>query len=366
MIFTDNTRGFILNSNGDLLITIDQGAHWDFKQNFPYAVALDMKDSTGVICGYNGAIYISTDNGNSWEMKNAGTSAQLTRADIVNRDTIFLTDNGSGIYRSDDGGNSWHSFNCGIQISSFDFASSKVVYEGGAVTYILKTVDGGATWQPSVVVNVIPSNTMSIKFIDANTGFAFREHSELLSTTDGGITWKSYNIGDDIYSLYFINKTTGFACGQDGATYRTDDAGATWNWIGLMGRIDDYDLNSVYFFDSNTGFAVGMRGRILKTTDGGLTWTTFSPTYLDVGDMSIPTSHTAYATVGNTIFKTIDAGQTWKQLNLTVGTNYDAFQYCSFFNADTGFVTASHNARVYKTYDGGTNWKEIAPAPYKL
>jgi photosystem II stability/assembly factor-like uncharacterized protein len=94
-----------------------------------------------------------------------------------------------------------------------------------------------------------------------------------------------------------------------------------------------------YFFNSNTGFTVGARGRILKTTDGGATWNTYSPTYIDVSDLSVATPTSAYATVGNNIYKTTDRGQTWNVLGLTVGTNYaeyDVFQTCQFFSADTG------------------------------
>jgi len=366
IIFTDSLKGFIHNGNGDLMVTTNQGGNWQVQNNFPFTVTMDMKDSTGVICGYSGAVYISRDNGNTWVKKNTGISDYFLMADVVSKDTLFLANNNGKIYRSDDGGNSWQTFNCGIQISSIEFINSKVGYAGGTSYYILKTTDGGQTWQQIVVANVIPSNTLSIKFFDLNVGFAFREHSTILRTSDGGNTWTPYNIGDDIYSFYFVNATTAFACGEHGVTYRTDDGGLTWQWISLTGRIDAYHLYSVYFFNPNTGFTVGTRGRILKTTDGGITWNTYSPTYIDVSDVSVPTPTTAYITVGNRIYKTSDRGQTWNILALTVGTTYseyDVFQTCHFFNADTGFVTASDFARVYKTYDGGANWTSISPTP---
>jgi photosystem II stability/assembly factor-like uncharacterized protein len=364
VIFTDSLKGFIHNSNGDLMVTTNQGGNWHVQKNFPLTVTMDMKDSTGVICGYAGTIYISRDNGNTWVKENTGISDYFLMADVVSRDTLFLANNNGKIYRSDDGGSSWKTFNCGIQISSIEFINSKVGYAGGSSTYILKTTDGGQTWQQNVVVNVIPSNTLAIKFFDLNNGFAYREHSKILRTTDGGNTWTPYDIGDDIFSFYFVNATTAFACGEHGVTYRTNDGGLTWQWISLTGRIYAYDLSSLYFFNSNTGFTVGARGRILKTTDGGATWNTYSPTYIDVSDLSVATPTTAYATVGNNIYKTTDRGQTWNVLGLTVGTNYaeyDVFQTCQFFSADTGFVTASDYARIYKTYDGGANWRMISP-----
>ncbi|TWV93307.1 WD40/YVTN/BNR-like repeat-containing protein [Chitinophaga pinensis] len=75
-------------------------------------------------------------------------------ADIVSRDTMFMANDNGNIYRSDDRGVTWHSFNCGVRISSIEFINSKIGFAGGVNSVILKTEDGGATWQP--VCNVIP------------------------------------------------------------------------------------------------------------------------------------------------------------------------------------------------------------------
>jgi len=367
IFFADAQKGFVLSANGDLNTTINQGLSWEFKRNFPNALSMDFKDSTAAISGFGGTFYISKDSGNTWQLKNVGTFDYFSFVDVVSSDTIFLATTNGKIMRTYNGGNSWQSLSCGIQISSIEFINSKVGYAGGSSRYILKTEDGGATWQQNVTVNVVPSNTLAIKFVDINTGFAFREHSTLLRTTDGGITWASYNIGDDIYSFHFLSKTVGFACGEHGVMYRTSDGGVSWQWMSPDVRIYDYDLQSIYFINPSIGFAVGRRGRILKTVNGGTTWTTYSPTYIDVRDISIPVKSTAYATVGNKIYKTVDTGNTWQPLALTVGTEYaehDVFQKCHFFTADTGFVTASDQARVYKTYNGGATWKLIQPTQY--
>jgi photosystem II stability/assembly factor-like uncharacterized protein len=78
---------------------------------------------------------------------------------------------------------------------------------------------------------------LTIKFFYSNTGFAFREHSDLLRTTDGGVTWAKYDMGDDIYAFHFISKTIGFAAGKHGVLYRTNDGGRNWNWISPEARI---------------------------------------------------------------------------------------------------------------------------------
>lgn len=367
IFFTNAQKGLILNGNGDLNTTANQGISWEFKRNFPNAVSMDLKDSTAAICGYSGTFYTSKDSGNTWQLKNVGTTDYFSFVDVVSSDTIFLATTNGKIMRTYNGGSNWQSFNCGIQISSIEFINSKVGYAGGTSRYILKTEDGGATWQQNVAVNVFPSNTIAIKFFDINTGFAFREHDDLLRTTDGGITWTEYNMGDDIYSFHFISKTVGFACGEHGVMYRTTDGGASWQWMSPDARIDAYHLQSIYFINSSIGFAVGHRGRILKTTDGGLTWTTYSPTYIDVSDIVVPTKYVAYAAVGGKLYKTTDAGSSWQPLSFTIGTTFPhlgSFERFHFFNADTGFVAASNQARIYKTVDGGNSWKQIYVTQY--
>ena len=359
IIFTDAQNGFILNSNGDLIKTTDQGAHWNVVQNFPSTMTMDLKYSTGLIVG-NGVLYISSDNGNTWQRKNTWFSG-VQFVDIVSSDTLFLASSTGTVYRSDDRGNTWNFYAVGTYLSSIEFVNSKVGYAGGSSQYILKTIDGGATWTKIVTVNTFPSSTVAINFLDENTGFAFRGFSDLLRTSDGGATWTISQVPDELYAVYFINKTTGFGCGDDGVAYRTDDGGVTWKWIGASVRIDAYDLYSTYFFDGNTGFTVGARGRILKTTDGGTTWNTYAATYLNVNSLAVPDANTAYATVGNTVYKSDNSGQTWQQLPIT---SNDFIQNCYFFNRDTGIVTSSRYAYLYKTYDGGNTWKKINPYQY--
>ena len=361
VIFTDAQNGFVFNSNGDLFNTSDQGDHWNLQQNFPSAVIMDMKDSTGVIAGYGGTVYISSDNGKNWTRKNTGYADYFSMADIVSRDTIFLASTTGKIIRSDDGGSTWKSFNCGIQIKSVEFINSKLGYAGGTSTYLLKTQDGGATWQQNIVINRSPSDIDVIKFIDSTNGFAFREHSDMLSTTDGGATWKTTYVGDYIYSLFFLNKTTGFACGEHGVTYRTDDAGTTWKPLGFTARIWLYDLSSIYFLNSDTGFAVGARGRILKTTDGCKTWKTYAPTYIDISSVKFITNSIAYATIGNSFYKSTDAGQTWNTVPVVTTPDYiKTYKYFHFVSADTGFIP-SDNGVIYNTVDGGATWKMQIP-----
>src|ERR1700761_7486360 len=63
IVFADHLRGFILNINGDLMTTADQGNSWSVAGHFPFASCLDLRDNTGVIASSTGALYVSSDNG---------------------------------------------------------------------------------------------------------------------------------------------------------------------------------------------------------------------------------------------------------------------------------------------------------------
>src|SRR5580698_4257063 len=67
LVFTDRLTGSILNGNGDLIKTADQGNSWHNVGNFPRATSMDIRDSTGIIASITGGVYLSSDNGNTWE-----------------------------------------------------------------------------------------------------------------------------------------------------------------------------------------------------------------------------------------------------------------------------------------------------------
>jgi hypothetical protein len=112
---------------------------------------------------------------------------------------------------------------------------------------------------------------------DAMTATAIGVGGTILRTTDGGITWniQKANIGttNNLYSVSFTGRDTGTIVGQmtgnviDGFILHTTDGGTTWNTevsgvtSGLLGVIQ---------MDGKTAVAVGGFGEILRTNDGGL------------------------------------------------------------------------------------------------
>src|SRR4051794_13841927 len=121
--------------------------------------------------------------------------------------------------------------------------------------------------------NPLPQgNTLQdFSFADTNNGFAVGARGTILKTTDGGNTWEILAGGteDDLYGASFVDSTTGTVVGNFGAILRTTDAGSHWT-IQRDGMSDV--LFGIFFTDANNGTAVGSDGLILSTTNGGTNW----------------------------------------------------------------------------------------------
>lgn len=366
--FTDRQNGFILNSNGDLLRTGDQGGQWQQTDHFPNALIMDIAHTTGVIAGNNGTAYLSHDNGASWSAVNIGTTDALTLVSIVSRDTLYLGSGNGDLFETMDGGQSWVALSCKQPIKCIWFVDSRTGFAGGAESLILKTTDGGQTWQTKEQTNTIPSGILALQFLDAQNGFAVREYDDVQVTTDGGNTWATYDGKYQMTVVDMVDASVGYIAGENGAICRSADGGKTWNpVIPPNGFKDGYQLYSVDFIAPDTGFAVGLKGRILKTVDGGANWTWYSPSYLPITGLSFPTPAVGYAADWNYTYKTTDSGRHWTPMNLTTGTVFPSqtqFHQAYFVNADTGFFVSTNNLQLHTTTDGGQTWTTSNPFVY--
>ena len=131
-----------------------------------------------------------------------------------------------------------------------------------------------------------------------------------------------------------------------------------------MGRI-----NAIAFHptDANTIYIGAPSGGIWKTTNGGTTWENLANNLPKLGVSSIlihPTDpNIIYIGTGDRdagdapgigVFKSINGGTTWTQINSTMGnvTVGDMIMHPS----DPNIILAATSGGVYKTTNGGTTW----------
>src|SRR4030042_762362 len=139
---------------------------------------------------------------------------------------------------------------------------------------ILKTTDGGMTWQPQSV----PINTkrfFDVTCTDNQNAWTCGVLGEILHTTDGGANWFGQVIGLSKYAtrIEFYDFNYGWAdCGA-GAGGRTTDGGGYWDNIFLPWL---YEFYGVSFIDTMSGWIVAGypdsmltgQGLVVKSNNG--------------------------------------------------------------------------------------------------
>lgn len=116
----------------------------------------------------------------------------------------------------------------------------------------------------------------------------------------------------------------------------------------------DHSLNDVFFINENIGIAVGDWGTIVKSIDGGLNWDVKSS--IDTIDFKkvIFFDEMRGLSIGNKIYATQDAGETWAVVNLPFENNY--FNDIEILKDSIVIVSESPN-RICKSYNYGVDWE---------
>lgn len=135
---------------------------------------------------------------------------------------------------------------------------------------ILKSSDNGKAWQ---LVSNFSRNIYSVCFLDSLTGFAGSDSSVILKTDDGGITWNrfiDYNGVPQLHQVplrnfYFTNPDHGFVCGGKGfgkgIIYQTTDGGQSWSKT-----LSDHELRSLSVSGNSMAICAGY-GAVYHSSD---------------------------------------------------------------------------------------------------
>jgi photosystem II stability/assembly factor-like uncharacterized protein len=228
---------------------------------------------------------------------------------------------------------------------------------------LLRTVDGGNSWQQVVVplfqsLFNIPLVDMSIP--DNSTGYIVGSFGLILKTTDKGANWKR-QIGitgdEDFTGVSFSNNQSGIIVGREGLIYKTYDGGLTWTRINIS---YSGNFSGVYFVNQNKVYAWGREGggvyKVFLSQNGGSNWQ-------EVSNLSDPAIYQMqflsdnigfYSTYSgySKVFKTIDGGTTWTDAVPSYSSSNNPIPFW-FTSPQTGYFGSVFS--IYKTTDGGTN-----------
>ncbi len=137
---------------------------------------------------------------------------------------------------------------------------------------ILRTRDGGATWESVYSAPEAERPLLDVWFRDAENGFAIGAYGAFLVTADGGTTWTERPISDDDFHLNAISAAadgTLYIAAEAGHLYRSDDRGATWK--ALEAPYDGSFFGTLPLSDGAV-LAFGLRGELFRSADRGGSW----------------------------------------------------------------------------------------------
>src|SRR6266545_2254413 len=180
-------------------------------------------------------------------------------------------------------------------------------------------------------------------------------------TTDGGATWQLMSGVQEcpvIFGMDFRDAQVGLAGGEKifndpgPGIFKTTDSGTTW-----VRKFPD-SANDVVWLDSNTAVAtVGVS--IYRSTNAGETWT-LTPAQIPTGllDLTVLPNGFIEGVAGQgDIWRSTDGGFNWTQTLDGIGA-LPAPWAVSFFDNATG-MTVGQTGFNYKTTDGGVTWTQI-------
>lgn len=274
---------------------------------------------TGFYGNGAGKIFKTTDGGMSWTMvlHKPGTyvralgfaDGQLGFAGNIGTEYFPGVTDTNPLYRTTDGGATWTPVTgvagpqvkglCAIDILKVGFINAgnleqrTVVHAAGRVggpAHLIRSLDAGTTWQ-SIDMSAHLAAITDVKFFDEMNGMVIggddaaigRSHAVVVTTNDGGQTWKraytSARPFELAWKVSFPSRSVGYVTVQN---YNPDksvtgrvvaksvDGGKTWLELPLA---EDFAVRQfgVAFADEQTGW-VGATTTGFETVDGGKSW----------------------------------------------------------------------------------------------
>lgn len=237
----------------------------------------------------------------------------------------------------------------------------------------------------------VTARLRGISAVSDRVAWASGASGTVLRTADGGATWERLPIAGgeqlDIRDIDAMSAVVAYALsigpGESSRIYKTSDGGAHWD-LQFANTHPQIFLDAMAFWDPERGiaFSDSVDGQfvVLKTVNGGRAWERVAADRLPPalpGEGAFAASGTNVATSGGNlawigttagrVLRTTDAGRTWKIVKTPIRTGDSAGIFSiAFLDAMHGVIVggdykkerdASENAAV--TNDGGVTWSLV-------
>jgi photosystem II stability/assembly factor-like uncharacterized protein len=310
VFFVDARRGWAVGGKGALLSTADGGETWEVRRPPVEDALRDVffhdAETGWIVCERSVFKPVEKDEPVSYLLKTADGGASWSRVEVTRGADVYVKLAGlrfadrehgwvygelGALYATADGGETWARQRVPTRhlLLGGSFQDAQTGWLTGGGMTLLRTSDGGATWRaglvhmPAAAQSPRPKNEVgkraeppslqsgpaeparrgamrlnAVCFVNAERGWAVGSGGGILSTSDGGATWRpqASGVGDDLYDVKFFDESEGWAVGGGGTMLHTKDGGRTWT---DARRVTTHALERL-FFVGRRGWAVGFGG----------------------------------------------------------------------------------------------------------
>ena len=291
----------------------------------PITVLAIGKSEAVLFAGTPRGLYESENGGETWSFIDGPFAKSYVSSVLLDdyRSEIYVATGSDGVFKSTDGGKTWTEINSGLQSRSVialffgsDGQGRRMLY-AGTLEGVFRSMDRGANWISGG--SGLPKLTIAAFGSAPGAIYAGTQTGRLFRTTNGGTSWLEeervpWN-GPVRTIVSVVSASSSVFVGTETGLFVRSTARQETRWASASDGLSSLDVTLFAYGPGTRLYAVVPDG-LFRSDDSGEFWTRINdevPSALAVG---APPSYVLYAAVERFIWKSGDAGKTWRKTPL--------------------------------------------------